>query len=114
MEDERQTNVVRAYGADELRLHQAHAYRRPYRLGSGDHGRRPPLRLDLLRRRAASLETWPAEEESSLSELAHALCISRIRRGAAMDAKESGPVGEDGRHRREAADGRIVRHQLAL
>src|SRR5207247_11386816 len=73
VEDERQTDVVRAHGADELRLHQAHAHRRPYRLGSGDHRRRPPLRLDLMSRRAATLEAWTAEEESFLLPMAHTL-----------------------------------------
>ena len=31
-----------------------------------------------------------------------------------MDAEESGSVGQDGGKRRKAADGRILRHQLAL
>ena len=62
----------------------------------------------------ASLEAWPAEEESSVSGLAHALRLTRIRRSAALDAQESGPVGQDGGQRRKATDGRIVPHQLAL
>ena len=83
VEHERQADDVGADGADELCLHPAHAHRRPYRLGSGDHRRRPPLRLDLLRRRPASLEAWPAETRTSLSGLAHALRLAGIRRGAA-------------------------------
>ena len=53
---DRQADDVRADGADELCLYQPHAGRRPYRLRSGDHRRRPSLRLDLLCRRTTSVE----------------------------------------------------------
>jgi hypothetical protein len=114
VEDERQTNDGGAHGADELRLHQAHAHRRPYGLGSGDHRRRTPLRLDLLRRRAASLETGPAKTESSLPGLAHALRLTRVCRGATLDEEQSRSVGQDGWQRRKEANGRVVRRQFAI
>ena len=60
------------------------------------------------------LKAWPAEEESSLSGLAHALRLAGIRRGPALDAQESRPVGQDGGQGRETEDGRILRHQLAV
>src|SRR5438046_10586032 len=114
MEDEPGADDLRADGADELRLHAAHAGRGRDWLGLRYHGRRVALRLDLLRGRAAPLEEGPAACRPPLPRLAPALRIPRIRGSPALDAGEGGPVGQGRRPGRETADGGGVRDQLKV
>ena len=96
-------NVVCADGADELRLHQAHAHRRPYRLGSGDHSCRPPLRLDLLRHRTlrecAKYQKEGQFATGSMGPKIEAACrfVSSSKKKATITSLESALQALDGK-----------------
>src|SRR6266540_3041772 len=94
MEDDHQADDLGADGPDELRLHAPHVGGGRNRLGLRDYGRRPPLRLDLLRGGETSIKEGGTAKGASLPRLAYALRLSGVCGGAEMDEKESGPVGE--------------------